>query len=279
MICHQCGNEQEKGNFCGKCGAKLNNDPNLQETAGGGGDQVSINRNPQPSYGQAASTQMNEHVEKVKKQSKVYGSYFVHFLKHPSSIFGKEKNEWVNGFISIILFVFIVTLTVSVFVRNLFKSAIHGTQGLINEFYDGPSYVSVFFNVFIFVFLIVALVLLCMFIVNKLFGSSASFKEVTAIYGAHLTTAIIVSLIALLLVLLKSHVYGNIVLIISLLLAIVLIPYYLISVLLTKYSKGIDPLYSFIIYVAIFSIVFAIFIGILADSAMGRIVDQWRYFW
>ncbi|MEK5271807.1 hypothetical protein NSR00_13665 [Aeribacillus sp. FSL K6-8394] len=64
MICHQCGNEQEKGNFCGKCGAKLNNDPNLQETAGGGGDQVSINRNPQPSYGQAASTQMNEHVEK-----------------------------------------------------------------------------------------------------------------------------------------------------------------------------------------------------------------------
>lgn len=274
MICKQCGNEQAGGNFCGKCGARLNGQ-SLGQTA-----NFSESETGQPAgYAQGTSTQVNEHVERVKKQSKLYGSYFVNYLKRPSFIFGNEQNEWTNGLISIVLFVFIAALTASVFVRNIIKSAMHHTGDLFAEFYNGPSFFSVFFNVFLYAAMILILVLLCLFLVNKFFGSNASFKEMIAIYGAHLTAAIIIAVIAFLLILLKSNVYGNILLGIAFLLAVLFIPYYMISSLLTKYAKGIDPLYSFLLYVVIFAIVFSIFIGILADSALGKIADQWSYFW
>ena len=262
MKCVNCGHSQEAGNFCGKCGtpfAPVNNEtgtPNVSEEGYVSPVQDTVQAQQQ------VPVEPNIHVEKMKAQSKMYGSYFMQHLKRPSHAFNQSQEGFVNGLISVILLGVVFALTVSA-VSGSFMSGY------------GPSFMSIFSSTVISVLIVMGIPLLALFIINKLFGPQLPFKSIISVYGGHLSPLLIGAGAAFLLILLKSFTLGNIILGIVLLFAIFILPLYVISALLTKKSAPVlDPLYGFILYLVSFAILFTIFISILADSALGQFIDM-----
>lgn len=279
MKCSQCGFEQEEGKFCGKCGGKLisaaeaeptndhvtqaenpNNASVEQETS----DQTSTQTERETAASvanQAAET--NESLEKVKETSRAYGGFFINYLKNPSQIFARQSSELTNGLITIGIVALLTILT--------FYSLINNAMG---EYGYGPSFISVFFNTLIGLVVFIAIVVTLLFLINKLFGTDISYQSVVSIFGAHMTPVAIFVAIAFLLSILKSNMYAILFLMIGLALIISIIPLYIISSLLTKRPKGIDPLYGYLLYILAFIISFSILAGILVDSALGNMIEM-----
>lgn len=268
MNCVNCGHSQEIGKFCGKCGtpfAPINNDtPTTLNIAGEGHVSPAPNMAQAQQMHQQAPVEPNIHVEKIKAQSKMYGSYFMQHLKRPSHSFNQSQEGFVNGLISVILLGVFFALTASAV-----------SSGLLSGY--GPGFISVFSSTIISIVIVMGLPIVTLFIINKFFGPQFSFKSIISIYGAHLSPLIIGAGAAFLLVLLKSFVFGNVILAIVLLFAIFILPLYVISALLTKATtKTLDPLYGFTLYLVLFAILLIIFITILADSALGEVIEMFQ---
>ena len=315
MVCSSCGYEQESGKFCGKCGTKLeamspviekgqvvsetnsivveqatnveSSDTMTQnkvaaEVANGMAQQAvaeaarGVNQQAATSE-YASNVKSSIQIEKVKEQSKMYGSYFMHFVKQPSSIFVRGEREFTNGIISIILVSILVALTLYTFVNNFARATLGNFGDLFMNNYSGPSFMSVFGSTFLFTLASIALVIASLFAISKLFGPAKSFKEIVSIVGAHLTPVIIVGVVALLLILLKSNTYGSVLLSVVIIFTVFVLPLYLISALISKQPRGVDPLYGYVLYIVLFSIVFSIFVSVLADSTVGRYLDELRF--
>ena len=266
MKCMKCGHDQDTGNFCGKCGIRF--EESFKDPI----------ETPVPPVVEQAATlpqqpvqpiEPNVHVEKVKVKSKVYFSYFMQYLKSPSLAYNRGEAEFSNSLISIILLVTIIGLSLHTFVSKMFG-------GLIDGY--GPGFFSLFGGVFIFTAVAIGIVLLSLFLINKFFGPQLSLNAIVSLYGAHLSPILILAAASLLLMMLRSFTYGNFTLSIVFMFIIFILPLYLISLLLTKNSTAVDPLYSYIFYIALFSILFIIFVTILADSSLGGYIDELTYF-
>ncbi|NYF23579.1 YIP1 family protein [Sporosarcina sp. JAI121] len=258
MNCVNCGHSQQIGKFCGKCGtpfAPINNGTEMPEKAATA---------PNITHAQQASVEPNIHVEKIKGQTKIYGNYFMQHLKRPSHAFNRSHEGFQNGLISVILLGVFFALTVSAF-----------SSGLLSG--NGSNFISVFSSTIFSIVIMMGLPIVSLFIINKLFGPQFSFKSIISIYGAHLSPLIIGAGAAFLLVLLKSFIVGNIILVVVLLFAIFILPLYVISALLTKKSTNtLDPLYGFTLYLVSFAILLIISITILADSALGEFIEMFE---
>ncbi|HWL27099.1 MAG TPA: DUF6574 domain-containing protein [Ureibacillus sp.] len=308
--CFACGNVQETGNFCAKCGGALTdvaatNDvgastpnpnqsmgqavppaPNYQQP-GQGQPTPNFQQQGQPNYQQppfqqqpfqqqgqqyqqyqqAAPSQPNVHVERVKDQSKMFFSYFVNYLKQPSSIFGTGERQFTNGLIGIIAYALIIGLTLFVYANGIFGGF----------FVDAGT---IFFNVFggsaIFIAAIFAVIVLSLFIVAKGFGPQTSWKEIVSLLGTLSIPSIVLSILSFFFILIKSYDFGNWLLIVSILLIISAIPLYIITRLLTIKSKSLDSFYAYLVYIVIFSILFYLLINVVWNNTAGRFMDS---FW
>lgn len=300
MKCTDCGFEQEGGKFCGQCGAAIPSEnldsPGIKqevvrnatnESAGQdrnekeNGVEVSQSGNANQEYLQdsQAGDGNNDAMEKVKHTTKAYGSYFVEFLKHPSLIFSKREGTFNYGLISMAIVALLMALSTTLLVRSLFRLA-YGDYGELfsDSYYVGPSVFSIFGYALIFVLISMAVIILLLYVVNQLFGTAYSFKEMTSVYGAHLVPVIVVTGIAFLLILVKSYTIGGYLLLIALGLLVTTFPIYLISSLLTRRSKNLDPLYGYLIYLVSMGLAFTIFVFILMDSTFGQILDEISYY-
>lgn len=262
MICSNCGHEQEQGKFCGKCGTKFEEaavdyiDNSVTEQVAATQAEPVIPTPTQP-------TEPNIHVENLKKQSKMYGSYFMQQLKRPSLIYNRGE-EFTNGLISIILLGVLLSLSLYIFMGQLFSGY-------------GPGFFSFFSSVLVFILFAMGIVISSLFLTNKFFGPQHSFKTIISFYGAHFSPLLIAATVSLLLMLLKSYTFGNLIVSIVFIFALFILPLYLITLLLTKKSTHMDPLYGFSLYIVMFSILFIIYITILADSTIGGYFDQLNY--
>ncbi|MBO0589676.1 CHY zinc finger protein [Sporosarcina sp. E16_8] len=260
MICSNCGHEQAQGKFCGKCGTKFEEvtvayaDDSVTERVAATQSEPIIPAPAQPA-------EPNIHVENLKKQSKMYSSYFMQQLKRPSLIYNRGEAEFTNGLISIILLGVLLSLSLYIFMGEIFGGY-------------GPGFFSFFSSVLVFFLFAVGIVILSLFLSNKFFGPQHSFKTIISFYGAHLSPLLIAATVSLLLILLKSFTFGNLILSIVFMFAIFVLPLYLISFLLTKKPTGMDPLYGFLLYLVMFTVLFVIFMVILADSTIGGYIDE-----
>jgi len=263
MICSNCGHEQGQGKFCGKCGTKFE-DAAVHFTDNSVTERVAATQSetviPTPSQ----PAEPNVHVENLKKQSKMYGSYFMQQLKKPSLIYNRGEAEFTNGLISIVLLGVLLSLSLYIFMGEIFSGY-------------GPGFFSFFSSVLVFILIAMGIVISSLFLTNKFFGPQHSFKTIMSFYGAHFSPLLIAATASLLLMLLKSYTFGNLILSAIFIFAIFILPLYLISLLLTKKSSHIDPLYGFSLYVVMFSIFFIIYITILADSTIGGYFDELNY--
>lgn len=265
MICINCGHQQETGNFCGKCGTKLNETSVNTEKTIIQNEEAAASTQP---YEQAATpmepTEPNVHVENVKEKSKLYFNYFMQHLKNPAQAYNRGEAEFSNGLTSIVLLGILLGLSFYSLISNI-------------NFY-GPSFLSIFGGVLFFSLVSMGLVVVSLLLINNFFGPQHSFKSIVSLYGGHLSPVLLVAAAALLLILLKSYTFGSLALMLIFMFSISLLPLYLISLLLTKKSSGVDPLYGYVIYIVTFSIFFTIFTVILADSTVGGMIDEFFYF-
>lgn len=283
MVCQSCGHEQAAGKFCGKCGTKLveqmatavqpMNHPGVHHT--GNADPSQGATQPDATQHETAAAyagqpqQPNIHVEKVKETSKMYWSYYLQYLKHPSKIFENSEREFINGLISIAVFAVLVSL-----------AAFNSTPSTGFDFLDqaGPSFITVLLGTVISIAILSGVVTFALFLANRFFGPNMSYKKIVSIYGAHLTPIILLAAVSFLLLLLKSYIAGNMLMFITLGLPFILLPLYLIGRFLSIQAKGMDPLYGFLSYIILSSVLFSIVFAVLADSLMNYILDSINIF-
>ena len=269
MICVNCGQQQESGKFCGKCGTKFEATsaqptepvPNQNTTTEIAATTVETE---QPTAVPTEPAEPNMYIENTKQKSKLYFKYFMQHLKEPSLAKNQGEIQYSNGLISICLLAILIGLS--------FFTAI-GTA----VFY-APSFFSIFIGILFFSLASMALVVVTLWLINNFFGPQYSFKSIISLYGGHLSPVLLVGVASLLLMLLKSYTFGSLSLILVFIFSISLLPLYLISVLLTKKSSSVDPLYGYVIYIAAFSIFFMIFTVILADSTIGSLLNDFGYY-
>ncbi|MEC5423230.1 Yip1 family protein [Virgibacillus sp. C22-A2] len=280
MKCEKCGFEQEVGKFCGQCGAPIPKEETNKEQFSrreevpgqNTGETVhtehlattdhTYSNQTQPSVGEQTNT---DAMEKVKHTSKDYWAFFKEYLKHPSRIFTNREESFKNGLISMAIVAFMMAVS---------SAMLYGSFMDMAYYYNGPSGLSIFGYTLVFIAVSMVIILFILFLVNQLFGTAYSFKEMTSVYGAHLVPVIIVIAAAFLLILLKSFTIGGYLLLISFGLVVTTFPIYLISSLLTRQSKNLDPLYGYLTYLVLMGVAFLIFVVVLMDSTFGRMLNQ-----
>lgn len=271
MTCTNCGNKYANGRFCGSCGIRLT------EEADGFQEQLPIGNGQTAMEATVVNTESNAHLENVSNLTKEYWSYFVAHLKHPSLSLTKQDDEFKNGFISLILYAVIFGLS---FYTVLKGAALESVDGLafIDTADGGPSFSSVFLNVAGFMTVCIAIVSIGLFIIGKNFGPTYLFKQTVVLYGAHSLPAIVIGVAALFFLLIKSYWYGSFLLIVSVAYVLILSPGYVMSVLLSKKPKGIDPLHGYAAYTVLVIILFGILFKLLADSTVISYLSSLRIF-
>ncbi|MBD8025652.1 hypothetical protein H9636_03185 [Ureibacillus sp. Re31] len=282
--CLSCNNVQETGNFCGKCGGNqfeiIQNDDNASnvstnsELYKANKESAVTSVNNDQNYHSKNPSQPNIQVEKVKEKSRAYFSHFVSYLKKPSLIFSNGQQEFVNSMITIVTFSLILSLSIYLLINNITKSIFGDYRSMFDTSIVSPPFFSIFFSAFIFCLISIAIVILSLFIILKIFGPEKSVKEIVSYLGVHSIPAAILVIIGLLLVLIKSLVAGYIFLALSFTLIILIIPLYIISRLIVSKVKSIDSYYGYLLYIVFFSILYAIVIAIIGDATIGQFIDQ-----
>ncbi|MFC0302585.1 hypothetical protein ACFFIS_17645 [Virgibacillus soli] len=271
MQCKNCGNEQNEGKFCGQCGGPLEENVHVTENTpqeevaatSVESQEVLVTSSTQAGTEANGNNTSNESIEKVKETSKMFGQYFVNYLKHPSEIFSKKGHEFQNGMISLVLLSVIMSLSFYFMVDDMSWS--------------GIPFFSTFASIFVFVAISMILVIAVLFVVNLFFGGQVTFREMVSVYGVHMVPVIVIALLSLLLILLNSYSFGGILLMVSLGFILTTVPLYLIASLLTKQSKSLDAFYGYIVYIVMAGIVFLIYFSIIIDSTIGNLIDGYFY--
>ncbi|MFJ5768847.1 hypothetical protein [Psychrobacillus sp. NPDC093180] len=212
----------------------------------------------------AQQIEPNIHIEKIKKQSKVYSAYFVQQLKNPSRAFEQGEKDFTNGLLSIILFAILYTVSLFLVVNR-------------NYFGESLGFFPFFFQIMLLVFLLFGIAVFALFIANNFFGSPNSVKAIVSFYGGQLSPVLVSVGLAFLLMVIQSFTYGQFVLVVSFIFALFVLPLYLVSFLATKKAPGMDSLYGFILYILVFVLLMLILVTILAGTMLGTYLDRMIY--
>jgi hypothetical protein len=249
----------------------------MTEEADGFQEQMAMRNGQTAVEVTVVNSESNAHLENVSNLTKEYWSFFVQHLKHPSLSLTKQDDEFQHGFISLLLYVVIFGLSFYAALKGAVLESVEGIT-LIDSADGGLSFSSVFLNVAGFMAVCVAIVSIGLFSIGKNFGPTYPFKQTVALYGAHSLPAIVISVAALFLLLLKSYWYGSFLLIVSIAYVLMLSPGYVISVLLSKKPKGIDPLHGYTAYTVLVIILFGVLFKLLADSTAITYLSSLRMF-
>lgn len=267
-ICSVCKHTQAEGNFCGKCGAKL------EEQAGGTVQKEVISGGVgEGEKLESAATQeipksedepeINEQFEKVKEQSKKYFDYFMQQLKAPSAPVIQEQSSFKYGLLSIGLYILLTVITMYLLII--------GFMGGYS--YYGPSFLQIILYAGIFFVLIIGINVLAVFVTSKLFSVNQTFKEVLSNIGGYFAVPIVFSVLGILLVILKSMSLATMSIYIGGALAFGIIPLFVMLKLLHTKTKSIDSFYAFLFYI-VFTFAAGLFLGVLiADSIIGELLS------
>ncbi|BDH61242.1 hypothetical protein MTP04_13720 [Lysinibacillus sp. PLM2] len=216
---------------------------------------------------QQAPPQPNVHVERMKEQSTMFFNSFVQYLKKPSTIFNNGEREFINGIISLSIFVFIISLA--------FFGAINSTFGFFGNSFI--IFLRVFFPALIIIALIVGVVLFGIFLISMWFGPNNSLKEVIGFLGALTNPVSMLAVLALLFSFIAPALGGNLITL-SLVLAIFIVPLYIIGHLLSIKSKAVDSFYAYLIYVGGTSVAFFILMTIFTMISINGLMGGFGLF-
>lgn len=264
MNCIECGkNNQDGAKFCEGCGTKLvSQEENVVGTA---------------AYKEVAATTASQnpsavgngqvYIEKGKVISRLYFSYFMSVLKKPVETSEKiDKNELINGIITIALFALMIPLMTYFGLKSAVQNSFYTPEISFSAVVIKP-----FFSLFIFI----ALVGVIIFGAVKLGKSSAGILDVIARLGAFLVVPTALLAVALVISLIGSYWFA-LFLFLGLMGFSFIIPLIVYS-LKREVKTGLDAFYcTFLTYIGII-ILFAI-IGEQAFQEVERLMNSFNPF-
>ncbi|WP_148085383.1 hypothetical protein [Filibacter tadaridae] len=204
--------------------------------------------------------QPNENVEKVKGSLQAYWNYLLRYLKKPTEAFRRAEGEFIFDVVTLALFALFIGI-----VNYALKSS-HDSATL--------SFVSIVSDTFFFIAFGMLIVLISLYLINKFLGAELTLKTLTGIYGTQLIPLLALSLLTFVLILIKSVVIGNVLLLAIVLYAIFVLPLYLLTRLLATTSSNLDPHYSFISYLILFTLLFSFYLRVILDKGLGDIFGR-----
>lgn len=246
--CIDCGYEQESGNFCGDCGTKF------KET------NVILQARSPARLTKAKQTEPNIHLEKLKMQVKAYRSYFFRHFKKPALAYESDEDGFANSLISILLLGIIIAL-------SLFTS--HAQTA--------PNFLSFFSGALLLCLLAIGISVLSLLLITTFLGPQQPIKTIIHLYGTHVTPLIVGAAASLLLFLLKAFLYGNLILGLVFLFAILFVPLYLLCTVILRNPTTTDPLYIFIFYLIAYAVLFSIFAILIDNSVLSVYLSELMY--
>lgn len=304
MICQVCGSENETGKFCSKCGSPLQNpetastqpvNPNQnQQNQSSSGQQpyqnynsqqpYYVNQNQQQNYGNLNQQQygggyhqpypnpqqQNVYMEKGKVVSKQYFSFFLDSFKHPVT-FGNTVNgeNWLNGLITLILSVIILSLSFANYVKSMFSFSGFGLFDAGGLF--GISFWGTFFSGILFLSIFAVITLLIVFGVVKLLNNvNVSFKDVLARSGSFATVPTFIFLLFLLVTFINAY---NVIFFVSTLINGAFILAVSLTIASFRTNGKLDMFYSILIALAVSALIQIIGFNTFLQNMIGQILD------
>lgn len=267
MKCPNCHQENEGGNFCDKCGTRLN-EPTETDI------QQQSQPQKQPLEQAVTSTSHSEdYLKKTKNHSKQYVTYFMDVIKHPyASIHETMGNQhFMYAIITLALFSLFIPLSIY-----------FGLKGIVNRLnsfgtYGYGSYMDVevpfgeiVIKPFVAIAVFMVIVAVFAFLAVKLGQANTTFKEVLTRYGILLIPFVFLVAIGLILSILKVSLF-----ILFLVLGSIGAVYIVVPMIIAFYKKsapndGLDAVYgTMLTYLLI-----ALIIYVMGEMAFNSILSN-----
>jgi hypothetical protein len=239
LKCTNCLNEQDSGKFCGKCGTSL-----------------MVTGIPQPTaYTEAAAASpavaaqpvnTNEHVTKAKENVSKYWSYALQVLKKPSVAFDTKDSQYVNGIITMALFVIAFALSIYFLANKLYKAVVGGFGSLFSEGGIGAESLP-FFNItsslFMFAVFFILGSFISVFLVSKFMTEGFTLKELLGQFGSILIPFTALNVVAIIFGLMGSIQLTLTLTGVSLFYTIAILPSIIVYDRAMKSEKSLNKLY------------------------------------
>ncbi len=275
MKCVNCASEQASGKFCGKCGSALEvtSSPTVEVQQTATVENVTSQTTQQPT----STAKPNEHVELVKKTSKMYVSYVKEFIKQPSRIFQVTDQQFLNSIITIAIILLLASYTVFLAVKTFYKNTVGMAGSLVsmfggefgNEILPKIEFFPIFGKAFMFFLMLLAISVAISFAVTKLSKQQLHFKQLISIYGTLLLPVIGIVLLAFLFILINKLVFGIALLVLGFAVAVYVYPLRLVTTHFGGESK-LDASHKGLIYFVGFSFV----CYVIGSQYVKDIIDQ-----
>src|SRR5690625_816289 len=204
LVCSNCNNKQESGQFCANCGGELV----LQE----GAEEAAATQQATAQPNQEQTQQPNPTVEKAKKELSNYWNFILDYIKAPTKGLNAPSNLMIFGIITLALYAITYSLS-NYFIAN---SAFRG-------FYSIPFF-ETFFQNFLLVLVLILAGIVSAFIMVKVAKVNASFQDIVAQVGSLSTPYLAINLVAIITSLAGLVAITNTLLLIGFFLLIVLTP-------------------------------------------------------
>lgn len=239
LKCTNCLNEQDSGKFCGKCGTSLMESGIPQPTAFTEAAAASPAGGAQP-------VNTNEHVTKAKENVSKYWSYALQVLKKPSVAFDTKDSQYVNGIITMALFVIAFALSIYFLANKLYKAVVGGFGSLFSEGGLGAEslpFFSITSSLFMFAVFFILGSFISVFLVSKFMTEGFTLKELLSQFGSILIPFTALNVVAIIFGLMGSIQLTLTLTGVSLFYTIAILPSIIVYDRAMKSEKSLNKLY------------------------------------
>ncbi|MEL3970797.1 DUF6574 domain-containing protein [Rossellomorea oryzaecorticis] len=240
ITCPSCLNEQSTGKFCGKCGT------NLMETGTGGQPQPAAHAETAAAAQPVPAMNSNENLMKAKEGVSKYWNYALEVLKKPSTALAGKENQFLNGVITIGIFVIALSISIYFLANKFYKEMFGGLGSLFSGDEMGGQSLPFFqfaSSLMLFSLLFIIGALISVFLAAKLMAEGFTVKELLARFGGILIPFASLNVAAILFGLMGSIQITLLLTGVSLLFTIVIMPSLVVYDRAVKSKKPVNGVY------------------------------------
>ncbi|GAB3056291.1 DUF6574 domain-containing protein [Virgibacillus ainsalahensis] len=273
LVCPKCNNEQESGKFCGVCGTELQASgqtvapdahQSVQQPQGNlAQDQAAAGAAPVQT--QQTPSQSADAAQNVKNVLGDYWAYFLELIKNPTRAFNQTENHFVNGLITLGLYVIAFSLSIYFLLSSMYNATIGSFTDTSVPFF------SVTFNMILLSVVAIALTFFSAFAMIKAAKHPISFKLLVSQYGALLIPFTALNVISMLGALIGSVILTTVPLGISGVLTLLFVPVLLVYEKASQVNKQGQNIYLSLATVVLITIGFFIISDVIVSSILDRL--------
>jgi hypothetical protein len=253
LTCTNCGNVQDDGKFCGKCGTPLNTrveEVSTKEEAATVVSQLQFDSNA--NVGTSGS-------------SSQYFTYFTTHLKNPTQIFANKSKQTVNGIITWLLFVALIGLVVYSALDAFIQFSLL-EDWFYREAFPTNYFMKFFTKAALFAAIYTGTIIFILFGLINLFIGPKTIKWVAQMYGTLLIPAIVMAAVTWLLIILDSYTVALVACSLTFTMATLILPFVMLYQTARETEPKIDRAHLGLIYLGSYTLASYILYFIILES-------------